>query len=790
MFIHILRCSILILFTGTLTAQETATLTGAVRSAETGQPLSHVQVYIKGTTRGAVSDRSGQFRIDKLGPATYVILATLQGYAAYKFDITLKAGETRDIEIVLQPGLIEFDAVLISVNRSVDLARDLAQSVSVVTHREMAEKNTAQTPEALREATGVFVQKTNQGGGSPIIRGLKANKLLLMVDGIRLNNSTYRGGNFQYLNSVDPFNIDRIEIARGPVSVLYGSDALGGAVNVITRQPVLSVDGTRDIETSAGGQLSTADHTALGTAAISAATDRIGFLAGLSVRSFGDIRRGTTGGQTLMKRLANDPRFDRTLTKTQSPLGYDAVGWNAGVLWKINDNQRLVLNAQFDRQFDVPRYDTYEIQKDSIRDTDPQKRDLVYLTYTLIDGLSFFDVSHVTVSWQRQFEGRLRQRFGRDVQNHDEYGVHTLGLQLQFNKSISPKWRVVYGIEVYHDDVSASSFTRNTITNVRQSSDPLYPDGSTYLMSGAYVQADWEATPRWKWLIGARGSYFRLRAPFPTDTSAVIDFGTVKQTPKAFTLSAGTVYRMTESVHAVANVAQGFRAPNLDDVGKFGPGQGSVFDVPNPDVGAEKTLSLDGGLKFFGSRLRGSVIGFYNRITDLLLSRLTTFQGSPVIVVQSDTLTVYHKTNAGRAYTVGFEADVHVQLASRAEAYASCAYTYGQNQSQNEPIGGIPPFNGLVGMRAKVKPWFVDGFFRFAAEQLRLSQEEIDDESRIPPGGTPGWWTFNVRAGYEAGKHVEVSGGLMNVFDRNYREHLSGFNAPGRSVVLGVRVKY
>jgi outer membrane receptor protein involved in Fe transport len=790
MFIPWLRCSILILLGGTLAAQETATLSGIVRSAETRQPLPHAQVYLKGSTRGTVSDRNGKFRIEKLSPGTYVVLATLQGYAAFQSEVSLTADEDHDLEIILQPGLIEFDAVLISVNRSVDLARDLAQSVSVVTHREMAEKNTAQTPEALREATGVFVQKTNQGGGSPIIRGLKANKLLLLIDGIRLNNSTYRGGNFQYLNSVDPFSIDRIEIARGPVSVLYGSDALGGAVNVVTRRPVLGVDGQWEFGSSAGGQYSTADNTKLATAAVSAANDRIGAFAGFSIRSFGNIRRGTTGGRTLMKRLANDPRFNRTLPKTQSPLGYDAVGWNAGVLWKINDNQRLAFNAQSDRQFDVPRYDTYEIQQDSIRDTDPQERDLAYLSYSLIDGLSFFDVTHVTVSWQRQFEARLRQRFGRDVQNHDEYGVNTLGFQLQFNKSISPAWRLVYGVEVYHDDVSSSSFTRNTATNDRQSSDPMYPDGSTYLTSGAYVQADWETTSQWKWLIGARGSYFRLRAPFPTDTSAAINFGTVKQTPKAFAVSAGTVYRMTESVHAVANVAQGFRAPNLDDVGKFGAGQGAVFDVPHPDVGSEKTLSIDGGLKFFGSRLRGSVIGFYNRITDLLLSRPAAFKGSSVIVVQGDTLTVYHKANAGRAYTVGFEADVHVQLAARAEAYASCAYTYGQNQSQNEPIGGIPPFNGLVGIRAKVKPWFVDGFLRFAAEQSRLSQEEIDDESRIPPGGTPGWWTLNVRAGYDPGKHVEISGGLMNVFDWNYREHLSGFNAPGRSVVIGIRVKY
>lgn len=763
-----------------------ARIVGTVIDAETQEPLQRVEIYIKALQRGEVTGENGTFQLDRIPPGEYEVSFTRQGFKTHKQEIKLQSGERLTLHLQMTAKAIELDEVQVTANRGLMSSQDAPQMVSVMNAQDIRAANLQQAPEILREAAGVFVQKTNQGGGSPIIRGLKANKLLLLVDGIRLNNSTYRGGNHQYLNTVDAQALERVEVVHGPVSALYGSDALGGAVNVITRSPQFHDQRRLALRGSLAGMISTADHTQTGHLDLSASHARWGAVFDASFKSFGDVTRGVNGGGLLMQRLANDARVNRRLLETQTPQGYESFDLSGKLGIKLSETLQLTAAHQSNRQEAVPRYDVYEAQTDSIWQYAPQQRDLSYISLQNSGQSFWFDVATFTLSRHRQFERRKRQGYGGANENRDQYETVTLGAQAQFNKIIAARHVLVYGSEFYHDNVATLSTQRNTISGAISPRNPIYPDGAAFANFGMYAQAEFAIAPRWTVIAGARFSAFRLRAPFAPE----LKLGTVTQKPSALTGSLGTKIDLAEGLGLVANVAQGFRAPNLDDLSRLGRARGDlIFEIPNPDLKPETSLSFDAGIKLNFERVQANAIGYYNALANILARRSAAVAGLPFVIDEGDTVAVFQKTNAGRAYTTGFEIETEIALTARLALRGNLSYTYGQNKTDNEPLSAIPPLHGLAGLRFEQQQFRAEIYARFAAAQNRLAAEDRDD-LRIPEGGTPGWFTLNLRAGLPVSKHLHVNAGLANVLDRNYREHVSGFNAPGRNFIAGAEVKF
>jgi len=772
-------------------AADRAGIVGKVVASESASPLPHVEVLIESLRRGDVSNHHGEFRIDKLPPGKYEITFRRQGYETRKQpDVVLSPNQTVELNVALSPDILQLEDLVITATRSGANSHDVPQLVSVVTPRKIQERSVQQTPELLREEAGVTVQKTNQGGGSPIMRGFKANKVLLLVDGIRMNNATYRGGNTQYLNTIGSASIEQLEVVHGPNSVLYGSDALGGAINVLTRTPRLQVKPVFQFGASVSGSASTAENSHTSHLRLEGANHRLGVLVEASFQSFGDIERGSRGGELLMQRLRNDTRTERVLNKKQAPNGYDSYDLSAKLLAHLAESQSLTAAYQLSRQTEVPRYDVVETQRDSLRLFDPQERDLFYLTYASENNTRFFNSLSATLSFHRQFERRIRQRFGSETQTRDQFRTWTSGLQLQLNKQAGLRHALVYGAEIYFDDVATASSRRQTGTGEVAQTSPLFPDGSTFLTAGVFAQDAITLAGRWRLRTGVRMSLARLRAPFADDPNSDSAFGNVTQTSSSVTASLGSIFDVTDDISFVSNLSQGFRVPNLDDVSKLGPGGGSsFFDIPNPDANPEKSINLDGGFKVRSSRAYASVVGFVSSITDLLVRQPARLNGSPFVVEGSDTLAVFRKENAGKAVTTGLTATTDIRLNHRFTAFGNVSYTYGQSLSDDEPLSGIPPFMGLTGLRWRSEQFWSEVHARFAAQQNRLSFSDLSD-LRIPEGGTPGWWTLNLRGGMNLWQRVDVTLAVANLLDRNYREHLSGFNAPGRNFVLSARLTY
>lgn len=760
---------------------------GKIIDFDSRQPIQGVKISIEGIDE-TTTDELGEytFNLSNIEDSNIKLIYRYDSYITLNKQLKIGRQSVYRLDMEMINEFFELDDdIVVTANRLEEKAYEIPAMISIISAVDVKEKTIAQTPELLRDAAGVNVQKTNQGGGSPIIRGLKSNRLLLMVDGIRMNNSTYRGGNFQYLNTIDAELVERIEVVHGPNAVMYGSDALGGVVHAISKKPDISPDNT--ITGAVNSQISTADETK--TINGNLVVSHPGWAAMVSggYKNFGNVRRGDNGGRLLMQRLSNDSRTSRTLSKVQAPNNYWAYDFNSLVRIRPDDKSQIITGYQRNRQIDVPRYDVIETQTDSLRLFSPQERDLLYLRYFRQTEALLYDNISTTISWHRQSERRRRIRKGGQIESVDRFGVNTLGFSTQLNNIISDRNRLNYGMDVYFDYISSASFQQQINTNARTPSAPLFPDGSMFIQHGWYIQNSWTPTSSWKISPGIRYSGFRLRAPFSTDPSLPVQFGTLKQSTRALTGSLGIKYALIRQINMVGNLAQGFRTPNMDDASKLGPGKGgTIYEVPNPDLKPERSISVDGGLKVKSKYLEGDLIGFYNRINDVLIRTPVTLNGSPVIVDQGDTLSVFHKENAGQAMTAGFDINARIILNNRYNIRGRINYTYGQNISDNEPLSGIPPVSGFVEAERSGEFLTAHISFRFAQSQTRLSSEDKID-LRIPEGGTPGWQVFNIQISRTLNERLSFSLALNNITDRNYREHLSGLNAPGRNIILSLR---
>lgn len=786
---------VIVLFTGlfnnALAQDNKAAISGIVIDSEKSLPLELVRFTVSGSNSGAVSDKDGYFLIRGLPPGMVRLSISRIGYREQTLNVSVPDRATLDLRITMVATVLVIDEnIVVTATRTPESVYKIPALVSILNSRTIQDKNVQQTPELLREAVGVTVQKTNQGGGSPIIRGLKANRLLFLVDGIRMNNATYRSGNFQYLNTIDTQALERVEVVHGPNSVMYGSDALGGVINAISAKPEIGHKGGFKTGGGVSSQVSTADRTRATSINLSTTHFFWGAKLSAAYKSFGDVIRGDSGGAKLMNRLRNDSRTSRILNRTQRPNGYDAYDINARLRFQVADLQEMFFTYQANRQKGVPRYDVVETLRDSLRLIDPQTRNLMFIRYVNNRKSRWYNNITASLSFHRQSERRFRFRFNNPNARIDQMGTNTYGGQLHFNKFIGVSHHLVYGSDVYYDDIQSASYLKNIETGSQLPSLPIIPNGSSFLSHGVYIQDDWEISPAWSLTSGIRYSYSKLRAPFAFNPGSPVQFGTITQTSSALTGSLGLQHQINETISFVSNLGQGFRTPNLDDSSKLGLGKGgTIYEIPRNTLVPEKSISLDGGIKLKHEHMQANIIGYYNAISDLLIRKSTTFNGSPTIIDGGDTLHVYHKENAGKAFTTGLAVNAMIELNQSMAFKGNFSYTYGQNATDAEPLTGIAPFNGVFALHWRNSKYSLETNVRFAIEQTRLSSEDKLD-LRIPEGGSPSWHTMNLRTGVKIRDHIDLQVSVANLFDRNYREHLSGLNAPGRNFIFGLSARY
>ena len=665
--------------------------------------------------------------------------------------------------------------VLDGVTRSGLSIFDIPAHGSIIGRQALAEKQPMDMFQALQNEVGVLVQQTARGQASPFIRGLTGQQVLVLIDGIRTNNAIFRAGPNQYFNLIDPGQVDHIEILRGAQSTLWGSDAIGGVINIVTRGAALDEGNYR------GGEFreifSTADSGSYSRLSAEGWGGYGGFFGGASYLNVHDLDRGGDLGRqpfTNYDQYAGDVRYDYL-------LGGDAM--------------LTVALSHFEQQ-DVPRSDRFPPfvfgpPANAPRPTffDPQQRDLAYIRIQGTACNDWFDAYTTTLSYQRNKEGSsdVRSATRTDLA---EFDVDTLGYTLTFARDFDAFGRLIYGADYYQDDVDAFRNRFNPVTGGLTRDNPQFPNDSRYDRAGAFVGWEVDVTER---LLATAGVRYEN-----SDASGTINAvsGTRREFERTYQDwigSVGLVYEVDPMLHLVGSVSEGYRAPNLDDLTADNPVLQNAQDVPSLDVQPEHAVTYEIGFKVNAPRLRLQVFEFWTDLEDAILRQAVNASGVPVPnVIGPNGLPIPGSANFIRdnfdSYINGTEVAGEYLLECGWSAYGSFWYTYGQDLERDEPFSRIPPTQGILGLRwreERGRQWF-DVYTWLVRHQDRYAaQNNID--ARFPLGGTPGYGTLNMRTGTTLGlcDQHRVSLSLENLTDRAYRVLGSGVDGPGFNAIFG-----
>lgn len=668
------------------------------------------------------------------------------------------------------------DRVQVTATRRPESTLDVPAATTVVAPAEMRELAPQTVMDALHGEPGTFVQQTTPGQGVVIVRGLKGSEVLHLVDGFRLNNAIFRNAPNQYIALVDAQNVDTIEVVRGPSSTLYGGDAMGGVVQMLTREPRFE-----DAQWRSTGRLralyGSADRSTVGRAEFAAGRAGLALSGGATYQDVGDLRTG--GGERLR------------------PTGFTARAGDVKLRVELADGHELTASLQFARQPRTPRYDALvpgfgQDQPDNaVFFFSPQERRFGQLRWRMHRPTRLFDEAQVNVGRQEIVDDR-RTRDSGSVNEDREHNLDTLtGAFAQFGKALGERHYLSYGAEAYRDEVRSERRRTVLTTGASSARAPRFPDGSTMRSQALYVADDWRIGERVDINMGARYSRFDIAIPAGAGNPGV------RLRPDDLTGNIGIAVELAPSWRLVGNLGRGFRAPNIFDLGVFGVRPGSRYSLPNPALTPETVTTFDLGLKAGGERFAGELIAFRSRYRDRIESVLTGAtvdgDGRPCDPQAASCLDVVQNRNVAAVDLWGVEAGARWLLASPAlELHASATWTRGELQAAGgeTPADRIPPLFGKAGARWHPHERLsLEAYVLYAARQDRLSDSDRSDP-RIDPEGTPGWSTWNARIAWQATHALDLALRMENLSDRRYREHGSGLDEPGRGLVLTVDYRF
>ena len=675
------------------------------------------------------------------------------------------------------PALTELEEIVVTATRLPMRSFEVPALVSVTdagTIQGMLQSRTL--PEVLGELPGVSVQKTAYGQGSPFIRGFTGFRNVLLIEGVRLNNSVFRDGPNQYWNTVDTYSIGRVEVARGPASVLYGSDAIGGVVNVLS-----DLSGRPEGFTPrALYRFSSAENSNVVRAEAGSNGEGLRWLGGYTYKDFGDLEGGRDVG-------------------VQPKTGYDENAADVRVEYDLGESTTVAAGYQYLDQDDAWRTHRtiYGISWEGTAvGTDrklafDQHRQLGYLQIRH-DGLgAVADTLRASVSYHQQSEDQHRVRSNL---RSDELGfdVYTTGLSAQLEK----KWgevQLVYGADWYHDEVSSYNVQYNSDGSVRTvfAQGPV-ADDATYDLGGLFAQAmvplgaNVEATlaARYTWAsVDAK----RVQDPLTSEVYSLDDDW------DDFSASARLAYFpvVDGPWMLFAAVSQAFRAPNLSDLTRLDTARSGELEIPSPGLEPENYLGWEVGAKFANERWAFQAAWFRTDGSDVIVRSPTgDVLGSSTVVT---------KANAADSWVMGVEGQVSYQAMRDLMLFAEGSWLDGEQDAfpsgpdarpVTEPIDLLAPVAWRIGARWSLPgPRLeIEALVEHADEQDKLSSRDRADTQRIPPGGTPSWTVLSLRSEWRMTSRATLSLALENLTDEDYRIHGSGVNEPGRNVIASVSV--
>ena len=702
----------------------------------------------------------------------------------------------------------ELSEVIISANRWKQYSKDVPQKVSIISQAKVALHNPQTAADLLTISGKIFMQKSQQGGGSPMIRGFATNRLLYAVDGIRMNTAIFRGGNIQNVISLDPFATEQTEVVFGPGSVMYGSDAIGGVMSFQTLTPQFSSTTKSIVSGNAVSRFSSSNIEKTGHFDVNVGWKNWATITSITSNEFGDLKMGSHGPEEYLRPfyVQRQNGVDVVVTNedplVQKPTAYSQVNFMQKFRFQPNENWDFQYGLHFSETSSYSRYDRH-IRYNSLGLPrygefyyGPQKWIMNNLNITHQSNSKLFDEMVLRLAHQFFEESRVSRNMNNSNREIRTEKVNAYSINVDFSKAISLTHKAYYGVEYVFNDVNSTGINQNIVAGTSQAGPSRYPQ-ATWQSMGVFVNNQYLVTDKTSLQAGLRYNKYILKADFDTTfypfpfTEAHIDNGSL-------TGSAGIVFRPTDKWVISSNVATAFRSPNVDDVGKvFDSEPGSVV-IPNPNLEAEYAYNVDLNVaKMFGKSVKVDVSTYYTLLDNALVRRDFTLNGASEIVYDGELSQVQAIQNAAKANVYGIQAGVEVKLPTGFRFSTDLNFQKGEEELDNgdkSPSRHAAPFFGIsrVGyanskVDLELNFQFSDKVaFKDLAEEEK-GKKEIYARDRNGNPYSPSWYTLNLKSMYKLTENFTLTAGIENITDQRYRPYSSGIVAPGKNIILAVR---
>ena len=738
------------------------------------------------------------------------------------------------MDSIAQKELIE---IVVSGNKFAEKKKNIVQKIDIISSSYIKKANAQNMGDLLMSTGNVFVQKSQQGGSSPVIRGFEASRVLFVVDGVRMNNLIYRSGHLQNIITVDQNILESAELLQGPSSTLFGSDALGGAVHMISKQPILSKENKKTkISANFLSRYSSANAEKTNHVDVSVGWKKFGLLTSITRSDFGDSKigkrdmKGFEGFGTRpyyiqpFNGITGDTIVKNSNDRIQRFSGYTQTDFTQKLLYKPNANTSHGLNIQYSTSSDVPRYDRLQdtmagLLRYASWYYGPQKRSLFAYTFSANNIKGFFKEYNATLSYQSIEESRITREYKRyDGFDKRIEQVGVTGLTIDARKKLKQD-EITAGIDMQLNDLRSTASRTNLLTNAILPLDSRYPDGKNRMNNfGVYTQHIHKFKGQ-KWILneGLRIQYIALQSNIINNSFFALPVTNIVQKNTAITGNIGMVYMPSTSTRIKFGYASGFRAPNIDDLAKIFESSTSAKQVvvPNANLKPEFTHGFDAELvKALGKAVEFEVGAFYTNFTNAIIKAPFRLNGKDSMMYNGVQSQVLASQNVNQAYILGGNVRLSIKAGKNWKFNSTFNFTKGrfrtdatkstqvyqlqpngnyalvQSKVSTKPLDHIPPAFGKMSIGYDNQKLYAELNMLFNGWK-KLDQYNADGEDNAQYAtakGTPAWQTINLKTGLQVHQRLGIHAGIENIFDLNYRYFASGFSAPGRNYIVSLRL--
>ncbi len=778
--------------------------TVTVVDSQTQQPIVGAVVYSLDESRSAVTNIDGEFDLSKFKSIDILLFqhASFQDrLMPYAEIVNLKF----NVKLIFKS--FDLDEIVVSASKWEQNKNEVPNKIITIDKEKIRVNNPQTAADVLSVSNEVFVQKSQLGGGSPMIRGFSANSVLLVVDGVRMNNAIYRSGNLQNVIALDPTVLETVEVIFGPGSIIYGSDALGGVMDFHTKAVQLSPIKNEINDINIFSRFSSANSEKTFHFDLNHSGGKWGSFSAITLSSFGDLKMGKGkypefDRSHFAERVNNeDVIFTNNNVNNQKQSGYDQI--NILQKFRYRPNNKIDINYAFhlSSTTDVPRYDRLaQYSSGQLKYSEwyygPQFWHMQSLNIKVRDSVKLYDNYQVSMAYQKVKESRHNRKFGDPELTSRNEAVDVYSFNLDFDKNIDKRNTLFYGLEALYNNIKSTALTKDINSGVIGNASTRYPDdGTSYYSYAAYISFKSNFNDNFTFSTGIRYNGVGLKSHFLDKSFFDFPFDEINVDNNALNGSLGLVYRPSSVSQFNLNLSSGFRAPNLDDIAKvFDSAPGNVV-VPNENLKPEKAINLDLGYIFsLKDEIDFNVSVFYTWLSDAMLRRDFTFNGQSTILYDGEMSQVEAVVNAGKANIYGISMGLDIDLSDQLKFHTTHSYIKGKDELENS-LRHIPPIYGLAGFVYEFSEVIIDFNLVYngeipyekmsptETEKAYLYAEDINGNPY-----SPSWLTLNLKSSYKLSDSAMINFGIENIANTRYRPYSSGISAPGRNFIVSVNL--